>query len=71
MRETFHHIALAKLCGWFGITRQAYYQENWKEVSESTESEVLLKEVLNIRKNHKRIGTRKLYKMLAPVMNEH
>lgn len=71
MKENFHHIALAKLCGWFGITRQAYYQENWKEVSVSTETEVLLKEVLNIRKNHKRIGTRKLYEMLTPVMNEH
>lgn len=71
MKENFHHIGLAKLCGWFGITRQAYYQESWKEMEVSTESEVLLKEVLNIRKNHKRIGTRKLYEMLTPVMLEH
>ncbi len=25
MKTTFSHIGLAKLCGWFGITRQAYY----------------------------------------------
>jgi transposase InsO family protein len=71
MKENFHHIALAKLCGWFGITRQAYYQESWKEIEVSTESEVLLKEILKIRENHKRIGTRKLYEMLTPVMMEH
>lgn len=71
MKTNFHHIGLARLCGWFGITRQAYYQESWKEIEVSTESEVLLKEVLDIRKNHKRIGTRKLYEMLTPVMMEH
>lgn len=71
MKNNFSHIGLAKLCGWFGITRQAYYQESWKEIDTSIEMELLLKEVLNIRKNHKRIGTRKLYEMLTPVMMEH
>lgn len=71
MKTNFHHIGLAKLCGWFGITRQAYYQESWKEIEVSTESEILLKEVLKIRESHKRIGTRKLYEMLSPVMMEH
>lgn len=71
MKNQFHHIGLAKLCGWFGITRQAYYQEDWKVIELSNETEVLLKEVLNIRKDHKRIGTRKLYKMLAPILMEH
>lgn len=37
----------------------------------SIETEVLLKEVQTIRKNHSRIGTRKLYEMLSPVMMEH
>jgi len=71
MKTNFHHIGLARLCGWFGITRQAYYQQSWKEIEVSTESEVMIKEVLNIRKNHKRIGTRKLHEMLTPVMMEH
>lgn len=71
MKTNFHHMGLATLCGWFGITRQAYYQENWKEIEVRTESEVLLKEVFKIRENHKRIGTRKLYEMLTPVMQEH
>jgi putative transposase len=71
MKENFHHIGLAKLCGWFGITRQSYYQESWKGMEVSIETEVLLKEVRRIRKDHRRIGTRKLYEMLAPVMMEH
>jgi len=71
MKGHFHHIELVKLCGWFGITRQAYYQESWKGMEVGIETEVLLKEVLNIRKNHKRIGTRKLYEMLTPITMEH
>ncbi len=71
MKENFPHIGLARLCGWFGITRQAYYQESWKQMDKGVETEVLLKEVLRIRKDHKRIGTRKLYEMLTPFMMEH
>lgn len=71
MKTNFHHIGLARLCGWFGITRQAYYQESWKKMEVSIETEVLLQEVRKIRKDHKRIGTRKLYEMLTPVMMEH
>jgi hypothetical protein len=32
-------MGLAKLCGWFGITRQAYYQNNWEGVSTSVEDD--------------------------------
>jgi transposase InsO family protein len=71
MKTNFHHIGLARLCGWFGITRQAYYQESWKGIEVNIETELLLKEVQQIRKDHKRIGTRKLYEMLAPIMMEH
>lgn len=71
MKSNFPHIGLAKLCGWFGITRQAFYQNGWKEARVSIEEELLLKEVHLIRKNHKRMGTRKLYEKLHPFMLEH
>lgn len=71
MKEQFHRTGLARLCGWLGITRQAYYQESWKQIGVSTETEVLIKAVLQIRKDHKRIGTRKLYEMLSPLMMDH
>lgn len=71
MKRNFPHIGLAKLCGWFGITRQAYYQDNWKEMEHGIEDELVLKEVLRIRKDHRRIGTRKLYEMITPALMEH
>ena len=71
MKGNFSYIGLAKLCGWFGITRQAYYQNSWNCIDISIEEDILLKEVMGIRKNHKRMGTRKLYEKLQPFMLEH
>ena len=41
MKNTFSHIGLAKLCGWFGITRQAYYQNSWKAIDISIEEDLI------------------------------
>lgn len=71
MKSNFPHIGLAKLCGWFGVTRQAYYQNGWKGIEISIEEDLILKEVLEIRKDHKRMGTRKLYEKLHPFMQEY
>jgi transposase InsO family protein len=71
MKNNFSHISIAKLCGWFGITRQAYYQNFWAGMSAAFEEDLILQEVKNIRKNHRRIGTRKLYEMLQPFILEH
>jgi transposase InsO family protein len=71
MKRNFPHIGLARLCGWFGITRQAYYQNGWKGIDISIEEDILLSEVSVIRENHKSMGTRKLYEKLQPFMSEH
>ena len=71
MKSNFSHIGLARLCGWFGITRQAYYQNNWEGVSTTLEEELIIQQVKSIRKNHRRIGTRKLYEMIQPFLLEH
>ena len=71
MKRNFPHIGLARLCGWFGITRQAYYQNGWKGIDICIEEDILLSEVSAIRKNHQRMGTRKLYDKLQPFMLEH
>ena len=71
MKNNFARIGLARLCGWFGITRQAYYQNNWEGVSTTLEEELIIQQVKKIRSNHKRMGTRKLYEMLHPFMQEH
>lgn len=71
MKNNFSHIGLAKLCGWFGITRQAYYQNNWEGISTTLEEDLIIQQVKRVRKNHRRIGTRKLYEMLQPFLLEH
>lgn len=71
MKSNFAHIGLAKLCGWFGITRQAYYQNNWEGVSTTLEEDLVIQQVKYIRKNHRRIGTRKLFEMMQPFLLEH
>jgi transposase InsO family protein len=71
MKKYFSHIGLAKLCGWFGLTRQAYYQNGRDAVNSSIEEELVLKEVLSIRKSHQRMGTRKLYKKLKIFIIDH
>ena len=71
MKNNFAHIGLAKLCGWFGITRQAYYQNNWEGISTTLEEDLVIQRVKEIRENHCRMGTRKLYEMIQPFMLEH
>ncbi|MEP6596122.1 MAG: IS3 family transposase [Ginsengibacter sp.] len=71
MKNNFAHIGLARLCGWFGITRQAYYQNNWEGVSTTIEEDLVIQQVKSIRKNHRRIGTRKLFEMIQPFLMDH
>ena len=71
MKTTFSHIGLAKLCGWFGITRQAYYNHSWKAFEVVNQHHIIIDRVKEIRANHPRLGTRKLFDMLQPFFNEH
>lgn len=71
MKGKYRHIGLSRLCRLLGITRQAYYQHFWHQLSIITEHELVLKEVMEIRKNHRYIGTRKLYEMIQPFLLEH
>lgn len=71
MRFDFQGISLADLCSWFGITRQAYYQSKKRILRELVEQEILLSGVTEIRKNHKRLGGRKLFYKLEGFMSGH
>lgn len=71
MKTTFSHIGLAKLCGWFGITRQAYYNHSWKAFEVVNQHHIIVDRVKEIRENHPRLGTRKLFDMLQPFFKEH
>lgn len=71
MKSNFRHLALTKLCGWFGISRQAYYQNNRESIAATLEEHLVLQQVRHIRTNHHQIGTRKLYEMMQPFLFEH
>jgi putative transposase len=71
MKDRHPKISLLRLCWLLGITRQAYYQYGWRSQVESIEGELVLKQVLTVRANHRRMGGRKLYEMLEPFMLEH
>ena len=62
---------LSRICRLFGVTRQAYYQHFWQGEQIEVSHELIIKEVLSIRKRHKAMGTRKLYEMLQPFLLEN
>ena len=71
MKSAYPRIGLAKLCGWFGISRQAYYQHSWTAMTTIFEEDSVIKQVRAIRNKHPRIGTRKLYVMLQAFLTEN
>jgi transposase InsO family protein len=71
MKSAFSRVGLAQLCGWFGITRQAYYKYHRQAVNVTSQEELVVKQVKEIRKKHPRIGARKLHWMLQPFFQEN
>lgn len=63
--------SITALCSLLGYTRQAYYQHKKQLEKESLQHDLLINEVLEIRKTQKRIGGRKLLFLLEPFMQEH
>ena len=71
MKNHYPKIGLGKFCRLLGVTRQAYYQHFWHQEQYVFEDELILSEVIKIRKNHRHIGGRKLYELLQPFLLEH
>ncbi len=63
--------SITALCSLLGYTRQAYYQHKKQLEKESLQHDLLVDQVLSIRKKQKRIGGRKLLFLLEPFMQEH
>lgn len=71
MKHNYPKIGLGKFCQLLGVTRQAYYQHFWYQEQLVFEDELVVCEVLKIRKNHRHMGGRKLYELLQPFLLEH
>ena len=71
MKDEYWHVGLIRFCRLLGITRQAYYQHFWRRETINIEQEMILKQVMLIRINHRHMGGRKIYEKLQPFMLEH
>lgn len=71
MKTLYPKVSLGSFCRLLGVTRQAYYQHFWYREQLAFEDELIVCEVLKIRKNHRHMGGRKLYELLQPFLLEH
>jgi transposase InsO family protein len=71
MKDSYPSISLARFCRLLGITRQAFYQHFWHLTDVSTEHQLVLDRIKQIRMDHPVIGGRKLYCLLQPFLLEH
>lgn len=71
MKGRYPSISLVRFCRLLGITRQAFYQHFWHVENASTEQQLVLDQVKQIRQEHPIIGGRKLYCMLQSFLLEH
>jgi len=62
---------LASLCSLLGYTRQSYYKHQQCQQKEVLETELIIQQVVKIREQQPRIGTRKLEFLLQGFMLEH
>lgn len=71
MKHNYPGVSLGKICRLLGVTRQAYYQHFWYYEQISFEEELIICEVLKIRRDHRHMGGRKIYELLQPFLLAH
>lgn len=64
IKDSYPHVGLGRICRLFGITRQAYYKNIKYQKKTITEDHIVLQLVTAIRKDHSRMGGRKIYFMI-------
>lgn len=71
MKQDFPKLGIAVLCRLFGKTRHAYYDSLWRKENSLVKEDVILQEVINIRKDLPRLGTRKLHYLVQNKLISH
>lgn len=59
------------LCGLFGYTRQAWYDNKKRQSEQQMQNVFILTEAYALRKEHKRMGAEKLLLLMQPLFKEH
>lgn len=71
MKQDYPRTGIALLCRLFGKTRHAYYDAVWRKENSLVKEDVILQEVMNVRKELPSLGTRKLHYVLQPKLASH
>ena len=61
---------LGKMCGLFGKSRQAYYQQLWQQEQNDKQQMAILAQVVKIRQQLPGVGTGKLHHLLTDFLAE-
>jgi hypothetical protein len=64
-------VSKAVLCELFGFSRQAWYDNKKRQSGRQMEEVFILKQVKELRKEHKRMGAEKLHRLMGPALQEH
>ncbi|GAB3639139.1 IS3 family transposase [Hymenobacter arcticus] len=71
MRQKYPHLGVGTLCGLFGKTRNAFYDQQRRATAQALLAGLVLALVADIRRELPCLGTRKLHFMLLPRLGEH
>lgn len=66
MKAFYKAAGLSVLCGLFGKSRQAYYEQLWHEAKERFQGAIIVDLVKHERRVARRVGGRNLYLILRP-----
>lgn len=70
MKAYYKAVGLAVLCGLFGKSRQAFYEQKWHEEKELFRDAIIVDLVKNERRIARRVGGRNLYQVLKADLEE-
>jgi len=71
MKQSHPQASLEQLCDLFGVTRQAFYDAAAQERKTSIAHVVVLRLVSDLRRDMPLLGTRKLFHLLQPQLDNH
>ena len=71
MKEDYPSAGIATLCRLFGKTRHAYYDTLWRKENNLVKEDIILQEVISVRKDLPTLGTRKMHHVLQPRLASH
>jgi putative transposase len=71
MKEDYPTTGIATLCRLFGKTRHAYYDALWRKENNLVKEDIILQEVISVRKDLPALGTRKMHHVLQPILASH